>query len=96
MEKDSSLEKDSDYENDDLESFTENRIRMKKLRYNYSSNNWLILQILILFRYTRQNEQKPQTKLIDQDENKEFISEFEEWQKSQVLETSQESQDTVR
>ena len=36
MEKDSSLEKDSDYENDDLESFTENRIRMKKLRYNYS------------------------------------------------------------
>ena len=43
MEKDSSLEKDSDYENDDLESFTENRIRMKELRYNYSSNNWLIL-----------------------------------------------------
>ena len=32
MDKDSSLEIDSDYESDDLESFTENRIRMKKRR----------------------------------------------------------------
>ena len=42
MEKDSSLEIDSDYESDDSESFTENRVRMKKLRYNHFSY-WIIL-----------------------------------------------------
>ena len=54
------------------------------------------MYIVILFRYTRRNEQKPRTKLIDQNGNKEFISGFEEWHKIQVFETSQESEDTVR